>query len=389
MLLRQLRRVRWAVRATLILGVAASVVANVLHALDNPISQAIAAWPPLALLLTVELISRVPVHRRWLAAARLIATAAIAGIAAWVSYWHMAGVASRYGETGASPYLLPLSVDGLIVVASICLVELGGRITGLERPAEEPVAVPAAPAQATPAQAAPAPTAVVPVTAPILPEPISETVPAAARTATEAALRRNTGSTLSKAAEDLRRSGALTGNTDLNPVVTRQPRTPAPARTVPATSARAVPATSSAPRRATATARAVPTQRTTAPTRRAKAAAMVAEAAATTDPEPGRQATTNKTPTRRPAAGQAPADRVSAADQAPADRAVAADQAPADRAGAADQAPTQRPARNVTEIAARAKRIVAERPSITDAELAAELGISLTRLRSVREANAA
>jgi hypothetical protein len=128
----QLRRVRWAVRATLVLGVAASVVANVLHALDNPISQAIAAWPPLALLLTVELISRVPVHRRSLAAARLVATATIAGIAAWVSYWHMAGVAARYGETGASPYLLPLSVDGLIVVASICLVELGGRISAIQ-----------------------------------------------------------------------------------------------------------------------------------------------------------------------------------------------------------------------------------------------------------------
>jgi len=124
-----LRRVRWAVRATLALGVAASVVANILHAQDNPISQAIAAWPPLALLLTVELISRVPVHRRSLALARWAATATIAGIAAWVSYWHMAGVAARYGETGASPYLLPLSVDGLIVVASICLVELGGRIS--------------------------------------------------------------------------------------------------------------------------------------------------------------------------------------------------------------------------------------------------------------------
>src|SRR4051812_29885678 len=131
--LQHLRRVRWAVRATLLLGVAASVVANVLHALDNPISQAIAAWPPLALLLTVELISRVPVHRPLLTAARVLATAIIAGIAAWVSYWHMAGVASRYGETGASPYLLPLSVDGLIVVASICLVELGGRISELQR----------------------------------------------------------------------------------------------------------------------------------------------------------------------------------------------------------------------------------------------------------------
>lgn len=129
-----LRRIRWAVRATLTLGVAASVAANILHADPNPISQAISAWPPLALLLTVELISRVPVHRRTLAATRLVATAAIAGIAAWVSYWHMVAVTARYGETGASPYLLPISVDGLIVVASISLVELAGRIRHLEQP---------------------------------------------------------------------------------------------------------------------------------------------------------------------------------------------------------------------------------------------------------------
>jgi hypothetical protein len=64
-----------------------------------------AAVPPLALLLTVELISRV--------------------LAAWLSYWHMVGVASRYGETeAAASYLLPLSVDGLVIVASVSLVEI-------------------------------------------------------------------------------------------------------------------------------------------------------------------------------------------------------------------------------------------------------------------------
>jgi Protein of unknown function (DUF2637) len=124
----QLRRIRWAVRAALTLGVAASVVANVLHARPNPISQAIAAWPPLALLLTVELTSRIPMHRWTLAACRVISTVAIAGIAAWVSYWHMQDVATRYGETTTSAYLLPISVDGLIVVASVSLVELAGRI---------------------------------------------------------------------------------------------------------------------------------------------------------------------------------------------------------------------------------------------------------------------
>ncbi|MFG3301006.1 DUF2637 domain-containing protein [Micromonospora chersina] len=124
----QLKRVRWGVRLVLTLGVAASIAGNVLHARDEVISQIISAWSPLALLLTVELISRVPVHRPTLAVGRWIATAVIAGIAAWVSYWHMAAVASRYGETNGSQYLLPLSVDGLVVVASICLVELGGRI---------------------------------------------------------------------------------------------------------------------------------------------------------------------------------------------------------------------------------------------------------------------
>jgi hypothetical protein len=123
-----LHRIRWAVRAVLVLGLAASATGNVLHAQPNPISRSISAWPVVALYLAIDLISRIPVNGKLLAAARLVAAAAIAGIAAWVSYWHMAGVAARYGETGASPYLLPLSVDGLIVVASICLVELGGRI---------------------------------------------------------------------------------------------------------------------------------------------------------------------------------------------------------------------------------------------------------------------
>ncbi|SNT30172.1 Protein of unknown function [Asanoa hainanensis] len=139
---RHLVRVRWGVRGALALGVAASVAANMLHADPNPISQAISAWPPLALLLTVELISRVPVHRRSLAVVRLSATALIAGIAAWVSYTHMVAVAARYGEHGLASHLIPLSVDGVVVVASVCLVELAGRM----RP------------DAAPVDAAPAPT---------------------------------------------------------------------------------------------------------------------------------------------------------------------------------------------------------------------------------------
>lgn len=145
MRLSQLRRIRWAVRAALVLAIAASVAANVLHAEPNPIAQTIAGWPPVALLITLELVVRIPVARRlgWLRAG---ATAVIAGIAAWVSYWHMAGVAARYGEEPAAAHLLPLSVDGLIVVASVSLVELAARIRETSAPEPqarpEPVGVP-------------------------------------------------------------------------------------------------------------------------------------------------------------------------------------------------------------------------------------------------------
>jgi len=130
----QLKRLRWVVRLVLALGVAASVAANILHANPNPISQTISAWPPLALLLTIELVSRIPVNRWYMATIRIAATVAIAGIAGWVSYWHMVAVAARYGEVGNSAYLLPITVDGLIVVASVSLVELAGRIRIIEAP---------------------------------------------------------------------------------------------------------------------------------------------------------------------------------------------------------------------------------------------------------------
>ena len=145
----RLHRVRWAVRAALALGVVASVAANVLHAEPTVVGRAIAAWSPLALLVTVELISRVPVHRRTLARVRWLSTAAIAGIAAWVSYWHMVAVALRYGEGAASAHLIPFSVDGLVVVASVCLVELAGHLRAAT--AANPV-VEAAPVEVPPAE---------------------------------------------------------------------------------------------------------------------------------------------------------------------------------------------------------------------------------------------
>jgi hypothetical protein len=310
-LLPQLRRVRWAVRATLVLGVAASVVANVLHALDNPISQAIAAWPPCALLLTVELISRVPVHRRSLAFARLLATATIAGIAAWVSYWHMAGVAARYGETGASPYLLPLSVDGLIVVASICLVELGGRITSLEAEARA-TSLARETAQAaqvaTPAQ--PPPAMPRPIVSPT-PQPAAATLPAPA---------------------------------------------PRPAEVEPA-----VPGL-------------IPVPTSAKPARRSTADALAEVAAALTQAEHDAAAFTPTMTRQARTAG--PARKTPPAKQPAAIRPPTTSRSSTSGAAKARRTPA--------ETVAAAAKIKAERPDVTETQLAAELGISASRWRTIR-----
>ncbi|MGY3516514.1 DUF2637 domain-containing protein [Micromonospora sp. PTRAS2] len=172
----RLQRMQWAVRATLALGVAASVTANILHAQPNPISQAIAAWPPMALLITVELVTRVPVHRRSLGVIRVVAASAIAAIAAWISYHHMVGVVARYGETGTVPYLLPLSVDGLIIVASVSLVELAARRREAEpQPHTVPAEASAAPHPGQPIASTPAePTPATSDTSPPRQSPLSE-----------------------------------------------------------------------------------------------------------------------------------------------------------------------------------------------------------------------
>ncbi|HEX6967912.1 MAG TPA: DUF2637 domain-containing protein [Micromonosporaceae bacterium] len=55
---------------------------------------------------------------------------AVAVIAAWSSWSHMVHVALRYGERPEVAYALPLSVDGLLVVASAAMVDdkRAGRI---------------------------------------------------------------------------------------------------------------------------------------------------------------------------------------------------------------------------------------------------------------------
>lgn len=106
-----------------------SVAANVVSAEPTVIGRAVASWPPIALLLVVEVLARVPIPTagvgRWLVVLGAGSVALVAGV---ISFSHLYDVAEKAGESEFVAWLFPLSVDGLAVVASVALVEVNRRI---------------------------------------------------------------------------------------------------------------------------------------------------------------------------------------------------------------------------------------------------------------------
>lgn len=129
----RLRRQRWGLRIAFALPMGGTVAGNVLYAPDDLTGQIISAWAPLALLVAIEAVIRTPAGTgRTQRAATWLASAAVAGIAAWVSYWHLAAVAGEHGQNPTAAHLLPISVDGLAVILSIRMLVISGIIRGIE-----------------------------------------------------------------------------------------------------------------------------------------------------------------------------------------------------------------------------------------------------------------
>lgn len=140
------RAVSW---VSFVFGVVVSVAANVAHTF-HPSSAQLEAWQaaghlvtdwspevgsmiaaafwPLALLLAVEVLTRVRWRRGFLwNAARFGGTGTVALVAALMSYRHMAGLLASYGEDWLSAHVGPLAVDGLMIVAGFALLSMGSK----------------------------------------------------------------------------------------------------------------------------------------------------------------------------------------------------------------------------------------------------------------------
>jgi hypothetical protein len=56
-------------------------------------------------------------------ACRNVSTATVASIATWSSWSHMVHVALKFGERPEFAFVLPISVDGMLIIASAAIVE--------------------------------------------------------------------------------------------------------------------------------------------------------------------------------------------------------------------------------------------------------------------------
>lgn len=60
----------------------------------------------------------------WLVrAATVLAVVAVAGVAAYISYWHAVTVVEHHGETGITGHLYPVLIDGIVVAASMVVLD--------------------------------------------------------------------------------------------------------------------------------------------------------------------------------------------------------------------------------------------------------------------------
>ncbi|MFY1625114.1 DUF2637 domain-containing protein [Micromonospora sp. WMMD735] len=130
-----------------ILGGVVSIAANIAHTyLPNPPDDAPAGWVPgpgwspsplavafsvfwpVALFVTVEILTRIPWGNGASSVfARVAGVLPVAVVAAVVSYRHLSGLLAHFGEDPLTIAIGPLAVDGLMVMASAALLVTSRR----------------------------------------------------------------------------------------------------------------------------------------------------------------------------------------------------------------------------------------------------------------------
>lgn len=159
------RRMRWFVAGVTLLGIVTSVLLNVLHAPPRWDMQMVGAFAPIAVFLSIEMVSRIPVNGLLLGIGRILASLAVGAGAGFISYLQQVDYLLKGGYESTIAHIFPGIIDGLTVVATLSLVEVTRVLRKLSVAIGKSLAPVAAP---SPSDA--------PAVAPDEPEPVSAPV---------------------------------------------------------------------------------------------------------------------------------------------------------------------------------------------------------------------
>jgi hypothetical protein len=138
-----LKGLRKLCQGAVVFGFVTSAGGNILHAVEaftgRPVAVLVIAIFLAALIPAIfgfmfEIASRVFFRKEAPIVMKLIAftgAAGISGITAWNSYFHQRDAFSHFGDQ-TQAFLLPVAIDGLMIIGSVYLLELGFQIRDLE-----------------------------------------------------------------------------------------------------------------------------------------------------------------------------------------------------------------------------------------------------------------
>ena len=130
-------------QGAVVFGFVTSAGGNILHAVEAyvgshwvtlSIAIALAALIPAIFGFMFEIASRIFFRKEAHIIMKIIAftgAAGISGITAWNSYFHQRDAFSHFGDA-TQAMLLPFAIDGLMIIGSVYLLELGFQIRDLE-----------------------------------------------------------------------------------------------------------------------------------------------------------------------------------------------------------------------------------------------------------------
>lgn len=129
--LKHYRRLWVLVTVVTVILIGLTVTLNVMHAPATWGARLVGGTPPLFVFFCIELVSRIPATSQALSRGRIAASILVSVLAFAISYQQQQEFIHGLGFQGWVAYVYPVIIDGVVVVATLSLVEVTRKVRAL------------------------------------------------------------------------------------------------------------------------------------------------------------------------------------------------------------------------------------------------------------------